>query len=180
MINAQVDPEFKKQLDVAIDSLRKLNSINALIGDGGNNIPLPFICPPILEYDDISKTETLEEKTLKLKARLADLEIKRLESKNKGEYELRVKIEDLKCTIKTLEGSNERFDRNWGIAQKIKQVTDLQKFKDLYDELEVEYTFNGNCIWLRQNEKNIIGNDNCKSVIYFDRKGRFVQQGFFE
>lgn len=121
--------------------------------------------------------DSLEEKILLLKNKLADLEIKRLESKNKEEYELRLKIEGLKCTIKTLEYPEQKF---WGDVQKIKEVTDMQKFKDLYDGIGVKYTFNGNCIWLRQNGENIIGNDNCKSVIYFDRKGRFVQQGFFE
>ena len=125
----------------------------------------------------------LEEKILLLKNRLADLEIKRLElpkGDNRINYELRKSIEDLKCTIKTLENPEQNFVRDWGAMQKIKQLTDLQKFKDLYDVIGVKYTFNGNCIWLRQNEKNIIGNNNCKSVIYFDRKGRFVQQGFFE
>lgn len=107
MINIQLNPEFTKQLNVVIDSLQKLNSINTLIKDDGSKVPLPFIRPDTLK-------------------------------------------------------------------------TDLQKFKDLYDIIGVEYTFNGNCIWLRQNERTIIGNDNCKSVIYFDRKGRFVKQGFFE
>lgn len=72
-----------------------------------NQSNIAFICHPILKYEDISKPfDSLEEKILKLKTTLADLEIKRLEAPkgdNRINYELGKLIEDLKCTIKTLE-----------------------------------------------------------------------------